>query len=78
MSLTIDVLAREAMELPAEQREILARQLLDSIDAGMEPEIEVAWQKEIADRIEGMKSGRITGVPAADVFARLKKIAPGA
>lgn len=78
MSLTIDALAREAMELPAEQREILARQLLDSIDPEMAPGIEAAWRDEIEQRVEEMKSGKVAGVPAAEVFERLRQIAPGA
>ena len=78
MPLTIDVLAREAMELPIEQREILARQLLESIDTGMAPEIEADWRTEIADRIGELESGKVAAMPAAEVFGRLRKIAPGA
>ncbi|RYD34762.1 MAG: hypothetical protein EOP87_08595 [Verrucomicrobiaceae bacterium] len=78
MSLTIDVLAREAMELPAEQREILARQLFESIGTGMVPEIEVSWQGEISRRIADMRSGAVAGIPAVEVFERLRQIAPGA
>lgn len=76
MSLTIEALVQEAMDLPAEQREILARQLLESIEAGMESDIEAMWQNEIGNRIAEMKSGSVAGVSATEVFERLRKIAP--
>ena len=70
MSVTLD-----ALELPTEQRVELAYRLLVSVD----PELgaDVAWETVIADRIARYDAGASPTVPVAEVFARLRDIAPG-
>ena len=42
----------EALRLPAEARAALAGHLLESLDDSVDEDVEMAWSKEIARRIE--------------------------
>jgi putative addiction module component (TIGR02574 family) len=77
MPLTLDAVAHDALTLPPEQRLALARRLLDSVDLELEPGAEAAWEAEIAQRIARFKAGESKSIPAGEVFARLRQIAPG-
>jgi putative addiction module component (TIGR02574 family) len=76
MSASLDALAQDAMILPADQRLALARQLLESVDLEPQPGAEVAWEAEIARRISAFTSGESKPIPAGEVFATLRQIAP--
>jgi putative addiction module component (TIGR02574 family) len=76
MPATLDVVARDALVLPPDQRLALARQLLDSVDLEPAPGAEAAWEAEIARRIARFKAGESKPIPAGEVFARLREIAP--
>lgn len=67
--------AKDALNLaPGEQR-TLARILLDlsEEDQDFSPDVEAAWEQEIARRIEAVKSGAATHASFEDVFARLDR-----
>ncbi|HEY3898826.1 MAG TPA: addiction module protein [Chthoniobacter sp.] len=76
MPATLDVVAKEALILPPEQRLALARQLLDSVDLEPAPGAEAAWEAEIARRIACFRAGEARPIPAGEVFAKLRQIAP--
>jgi len=76
MPATLDVVARDALILPPEQRLALARQLLDSVDLEPAPGAEAAWEAEIAQRLARFRAGESKPIPAGEVFARLRQIAP--
>ena len=77
MPATLEVLAQDALDLPADQRVALAHRLLTSVEPAPDPGAEAAWEAEIARRIAQSDAGEITPVPAAAVFARLRRMAPG-
>jgi putative addiction module component (TIGR02574 family) len=77
MTATLDSLFKEGLGLPPDQRISLARQLLDSVDPAPEPGSDAVWEAEIALRLERYQSGATKSIPAAEVFARLRRIAPG-
>ncbi len=77
MPTTLETLSQEALVLPADQRLILARRLLDSVDLEPEPGADAAWEAEIARRMERFDAGLSRPISAGDVFARLRRIAPG-
>ena len=77
MSATLEALSHDALVLPPDQRVALAYRLLSSVEPGPEPGAEAAWDAEIARRIARFDAGEVKAVSAADVFARLRKIAPG-
>ncbi|MBI4327623.1 MAG: addiction module protein [Chloroflexi bacterium] len=77
MPATLDALSQDALVLPPDQRLILARRLLDSVDLEPEPGAEAAWEAEIARRIARFDAGESRPIPAGEVFARLREVAPG-
>jgi putative addiction module component (TIGR02574 family) len=60
----------EALKLPSHERARLAELLIASLDE--EDEWAQAWAAEAERRYEELKSGAVTGVPAEEVFARLR------
>jgi len=53
-----------------------ARKLLESVDLEPDPGAEAAWDAEIAQRVARFKAGESKAIPAGEVFARLRQIAP--
>ena len=76
MPATLGAVAHDALILPPDQRLALARRLLDSVELEPEPGAEAAWEAEIARRIARHGSGESKSIPAGEVFARLRQIAP--
>ena len=76
MPATLDAVAQDALILPPEQRLALARQLLESVDLAPEPGAEAAWEAEIGRRVARFRAGESKPIPAGEVFARLRQIAP--
>jgi hypothetical protein len=48
-----------------------------SVERDPETGADAAWDTEIANRIARFDAGESQTVPASEVFARLRKIAPG-
>ncbi len=70
MSLTYQQVTHAAMQLSPDERVDLAEKLWVSVDT---PEaIAVAWDEEIAHRVEKLDAGEIETVPAEQVFAELR------
>jgi len=76
MSRSLAELAREAVELPQQQRLTLARILLDSSETSSTeplPEVEAAWEDEIAQRIRAIDAGQAQGKSWDAVLADINK-----
>ncbi|MES2598427.1 MAG: addiction module protein [Verrucomicrobiota bacterium] len=76
MSMTIEALSHEALVLPPAQRLSLACTLIESVEADDTPSPDAAWDAEIRDRIARYDRGETLSIPAADVFRKLREIAP--
>jgi len=50
---------------------MLAEHLLNSLDE-INPAIETVWNREISDRIEAIKQGKVALIPADQVLQKLK------
>lgn len=77
MSLPLERLEAEALELPARERARLAHRLiasLDAVDTAEEDpaEVERAWEEEIHRRLQEYRSGAVQPVPASEVFAKAR------
>ena len=70
MSLTVEALEAEALNLSAAERDSMVEKLIVSLDA--EPDVEAAWAVEIERRHAEMESGAISLLPGAETLARLK------
>ena len=60
-------LTSEALSLPVQQRAELAAQLLSSLDALSESEIEALWLQEAAHRASQIDQGLSKLIPAEEV-----------
>jgi hypothetical protein len=72
-------IAKEALDLPPVQRRMLARILLDlsEDDQDFSPEVEVAWEQEICQRMSSVTAGTARSRSFDDVFAELdRRFAP--
>lgn len=73
MSPTLDALKCEAGKLSGEERAELAHFLLSSLDPMEDPDAEAAWDAELARREADIQSGKVSGRPASEVFARARE-----
>jgi putative addiction module component (TIGR02574 family) len=62
-----ETIRREALSLSVQERAELAEELLSSLDALSEPEVEQLWLREAARRADEMDQGLTQRVPADEV-----------
>ena len=72
MTLTKEQIRNAAMELPAEEREELAEELMYSITAAEADAIDAAWLAEVQRRSAEFQAGKTTARPIEEVLARLE------
>jgi len=75
MAATLQNLKDAAVELLPGERAELARFLLESVEP-VEDSWAEAWEKGLDRRYEEMQSGRVKGVPASEVLARMRERYP--
>lgn len=68
--MSVQELEAALLKLPNEERARIAEVLIESLDE--ENEIAPAWIAEAERRLEELRSGTVQGVPAEDVFARIR------
>ncbi len=74
MSALLDELSKRAKELALEERAQLAQELMESVDQESDPEVEAAWEVEIASRIARYERGEAKLTSAADVFEAARRL----
>ena len=67
-------LLKKALALPAPERADLASTLIDSLDATVDENVEAAWQEEIRQRIDDLRSGKVTAIPWEDVREKARTL----
>ena len=67
-----EALADQLLALPSVDRARLAELLLASIEE-RDADASAVWNDEIDQRTTELDSGRVEGVPAADVFAEVER-----
>ncbi len=70
MSLTIESLEAEALQLSAAERARLIERLIASLDA--DPEVEEAWAAEVERRHAEIESKTVALLPGAETLAKLR------
>jgi putative addiction module component (TIGR02574 family) len=63
MTQNANQLLAEAMRLSESDRGDLAAHLIESLDPATEDDVELAWSKEIQQRIQEMRDGQVKPVP---------------
>ena len=74
MKTLFDELSKKAHTLAVEERAQLAQQLLQSVERDSDPEVQAAWEAEIASRISKYERGEATLIPAEEVFAAARRL----
>ena len=74
MSALLVELSKKAQALTVEERAQLAQELLESVERDSDPEVQEAWEAEIASRIAKYERGEATLIPAEDVFAAARRL----
>lgn len=71
-------LAKDALELPADQRRKLTLLLLDLAegDQGFSPEVEAEWEDELCRRLQAVEAGAAQTRSLDEVFADLDRRFP--
>jgi putative addiction module component (TIGR02574 family) len=73
MPMTLDEIVEETRHWPPERVGELVGRLTEDLHTS-DPETEAAWKTEIDRRIEEIQSGKVKGIPAEEVSARIRKI----
>ncbi len=71
--MTLEQIVEETRHWPCEKVSELMARLSEDLHSG-NPEIEAAWQTEIARRVDKIQSGKVQGIPGEEVSARIRKI----
>jgi len=61
----------EALRLSADERAALAGELIESLDAEVDPDAEAAWSAEIRARLQRVDAGEAKTVPWAEARRRI-------
>jgi putative addiction module component (TIGR02574 family) len=74
MSLTLDQITEEAMQLPATARAVLADKLVESLESEDLDEIQKLWSAEAIRRRDEVRSGRIQPLPGEEVLEEVRRL----
>lgn len=73
MTIAQESLTKQALKWPARRRIELAEELVASVEGFATPEIEAAWDKEIAARVQDIRTGRAEAIAAEDVMSEARQ-----
>ena len=71
----VSELVQRGRALPAEDRERLVDQLLESLNEPAAAELDPAWEEEISRRLAEHDQGVVPAIDAEEVFAKARRIA---
>ena len=74
MSTLLDELSKKAQALTVEERAQLAQELLESVERDADPDVQAAWEAEIAGRVAKYERGEAKLIPAEEVFAAARRL----
>ncbi len=70
MTVTLETIEAEALQLPAADRARLVERLISSLD--IDPAVEDAWATEVERRNAQIESGEVSLLPGPETLAELK------
>ncbi|MEN8254506.1 MAG: addiction module protein [Verrucomicrobiota bacterium] len=71
MPSTLEII-HEAEALPVEERTLVVDSLLRTLNRP-DPTVENKWIEVAKQRLEELRSGKVQGIPASEVFARIQQ-----
>jgi putative addiction module component (TIGR02574 family) len=72
LTIPLDQLERELVQLPRATRERLSTALAGSLDCEDDPGWDEAWDKELGRRIEAYRRGEIWSIPWEETIIQLR------
>jgi putative addiction module component (TIGR02574 family) len=72
MTTVMKQLMHDALELSVSERAELAHILITSIDEIVAEDMSSAWDMELKKRVREIREGKVKGIPAEEVFAKLE------
>lgn len=69
----LETIATQLLALPPNERLFLGERLVESVDSFASPEIAEAWSAEVASRLADYESGKVAGIPSAEVHAEVRR-----
>lgn len=66
----------EVLKMPAHDRALIAEQLISSLDATVDDDVESAWQEEIKRRLDAFDKGQLQTISWEEVQKNLKNKFP--
>ena len=73
MPIEAQEILRAALMLSAQERVVLADQILSSV-SGSESQFDRLWSIECEERLAAYRSGKMKAIPAEDVFAEIDSL----
>lgn len=73
MFVTLNQLKEQCAGLTSRERADLADFLLDTLEEEDGEEIASAWRAEVRRRMAEIRAGRVLGIPAEQVFAKVRE-----
>jgi putative addiction module component (TIGR02574 family) len=70
-------LLQKALTLPDDERAELAGSLIATLETNIDPDVDVAWQAEIARRADELRSGKVSTVPWPEVQRKARSLLDG-
>jgi putative addiction module component (TIGR02574 family) len=74
MPLSLDQLAKEALQLPPALRAELAEKLVGSLDFPNTDAEQASWAAEAVRRRDEIRSGKVMPIPGEDVVAEVRRL----
>ena len=71
MSVTVEELPRQALQLEPRARAELAALILESVPTESAEEVDAAWEAEIRRRVQELESGSVKTIPWEEVREKL-------
>jgi putative addiction module component len=73
MTIRVQDLESEALQLPYEERARLAKALLLSLGHSAEENVELVWAEEAVQRFQEIKRGEVETIPSDEVFRETRE-----
>ena len=70
-------LLQRALALPENERAELAGNLISSLDTRIDPDVDAAWQNEVARRLQEVQAGEVKTVPWEEVQRKGRSLLHG-
>jgi putative addiction module component (TIGR02574 family) len=69
----VEAILNEALQLPLEERALIAERLISSLEPTPDPSVEAAWQAEIDRRLRELDGNTVECIPWERVREQLRR-----